>query len=204
MLYLCRMNSTLAESLGLDPTLFHYVLVPLLVFLARIVDVSINTLRIIYMLHGKKIIAPILGFFEALVWILVISQVFQNLGSMVTYVAYAGGFGMGILVGMMIEEKLAIGRVVIRIITQKSDEELIAYLKTRNFRYANVDAQSETGQVNVLFTVIKREELKTTLACIKRFNPQAFYTVEGVKKVSDDEVSNEKGFVFRQKFSGKK
>lgn len=198
------MNSSIAETLGINPDIFHFVILPALIFMARIVDVSINTLRIIYMLHGKKFIAPLLGFFEALVWILVISQVFQNLGSMITYVAYAAGFGTGIFVGMLIEERLAIGRVVIRVITQKTDAELIEFLKHKNFRYANVDAESENGPVNILFTVIKRDQLKDTLLTIKKYNPQAFYTVEGVKKVSDDDIANEKGFVFRQKFTGKK
>jgi uncharacterized protein YebE (UPF0316 family) len=198
------MNSSFAMSLGIDPDLFHFVVLPFLIFLARIVDVSINTLRIIYMLHGKKLVAPILGFFEALVWIVVISQVFQNLGSPATYFAYAAGFGMGIFVGMLIEDRLAIGRVVVRVITQKDDAELIQFMKEKNMRYSNVAADSENGAVNILFTVIKREDLKVTLQAVKRFNPQAFYTVEGVKKVSDDEIANEKGFVFRQKLSGKK
>lgn len=198
------MNSTLAVSLGIDPDIFHFIILPLLIFLARIVDVSINTLRIIYMLHGKKLVAPILGFFEALVWILVITQVFQNIGSPQTYFAYAAGFGMGIYVGMLIEDRLAIGRVVVRVITQKDDAELIQFMNENNFRYSNVSADSENGAVNILFTVIKREKLQETLQAVKRFNPQAFYTVEGVKKVSDDEIANEKGFVFRQKFSGKK
>jgi uncharacterized protein YebE (UPF0316 family) len=197
------MNSSFAASLGIDPDMFHFIVLPLLIFLARIVDVSINTLRIIYMLHGKKLIAPILGFFEALVWILVISQVFQNLGSPLTYVAYSAGFGMGIFVGMLIEDKLAIGKVVVRIITQKDDAELIQFMNENNFRYSNVSADSENGAVNILFTVIKREDLKETLQAVKLYNPQAFYTVEGVKKVSDDDIANEKGFLFRQKFLGK-
>jgi len=102
---------------------------------------------------------------------------------------------------MLIEEKLAIGRVVIRIITQKPADELIDFLKIKNFRYANVDAISEQGKVNILFTVIKRENLSSTIGMIKQFNPNAFYTVEGVKRVSDDDVSDERGFGFRKRFN---
>lgn len=195
------MNSSLADWLGLDPFSFNYIVLPILIFLARIMDVSINTVRIIFMLHGKKFLATFLGFFESLIWLLAISQIFQNLSSWPTYVAYAGGFASGILVGMLIEEKLAIGRVVIRIITQKPADELIDFLKARNFRYANVDAISEVGKVNILFTVIKRDDLSSAISMIKQFNPNAFYTVEGVKRVSDDDVSDERGFGFRKRFN---
>lgn len=186
----------LAEYLQIDPDLYTYVVLPVLIFLARITDVSINTIRIIFMLHSRKALATFLGFFESLIWLLAISQIFQNLTSWMTYVAYAGGFAMGILVGMLIEERLAIGRVVVRVITRQPATELIKFLTEQGYRYSNVDAVSDEGKVNVLFTVIQREMLKSTIEAIKMFNPKAFYTVEGVKKVSDDDVSDEKGFSF--------
>ncbi len=182
------MNANLGEWLGIDADIFQFVVLPLLIFLARILDVSVNTLRIIFMLHGNKLLAPILGFFEALIWLIAIGQIFQNMGSVFTYLAYAGGFGMGVLVGMLIEEKLAIGKVVIRVITQKPDDNLISYLSEKGLRYSNLKADSNTGKVNILFTVVNRDHLKATLDTIRRFNPQAYYTVEGVKKVSDEDV----------------
>lgn len=184
------MNANLGELLGMDADIFQFVVLPLLIFLARILDVSINTLRIIFMLHGNKLLAPILGFFEALIWLIAIGQIFQNTGSAFTYLAYAGGFGMGVLVGMLIEEKLAIGKVVIRVITQKPDDNLIDYLSEKGLRYSNVEADSNNGRVNILFTVVNRDNLKATLDTIRRFNPQAYYTVESVKKVSDEDVVN--------------
>ncbi len=190
--------TALEEAFNLDPFVFKFIVLPILIFIARIMDVSINTMRIIFMLHSKKLLSTVLGFFEALIWLLAISQIFQNLSSWPTYFAYAGGFASGILVGMLIEEKLAIGRVVVRVITRQPAEELIKYFEKNSYRYSSVDAISDEGEVNILFTVIKREDLKTTVQEIKRFNPKAFYTVEGVKKVSDDEISDEKGFGFRK------
>lgn len=190
--------TALEEAFNLDPFVFKFIVLPILIFLARIMDVSINTMRIIFMLHSKKLLSTVLGFFEALIWLLAISQIFQNLSSWPTYFAYAGGFASGILVGMLIEEKLAIGRVVVRVITRQPAEELIKYFEKNSYRYSSVDAISDEGEVNILFTVIKREDLKTTVQEIKRFNPKAFYTVEGVKKVSDDDISDEKGFGFRK------
>ena len=188
----------LEEAFNLDPFVFKFIVLPILIFMARIMDVSINTMRIIFMLHSKKLLSTVLGFFEALIWLLAISQIFQNLSSWPTYIAYAGGFASGILVGMLIEEKLAIGRVVVRVITRQPAEELIKYFEKNSYRYSSVDAISDEGEVNILFTVIKREDLKSTVQEIKRFNPKAFYTVEGVKKVSDDGISDEKGFGFRK------
>lgn len=191
------MNS-LAETLGLDPFVFQFIVLPIMIFFARIMDVSINTIRIIFMLHSRKLLSTILGFFESLIWLLAISQIFQNLTSWPTYLAYAGGFASGILVGMLIEEKLAIGKVVIRVITRQPADTLIEFFTRNGYRYSSVNATSDEGDVNVLFTVIKREKLKMTIAEIKRYNPQAFYTVEGVKRVSDDDVADEKGFGFRK------
>ena len=188
----------------MDSTLFHFVVLPILIFMARIMDVSINTIRIIFMLQSKKLLSTVLGFFESLIWLLAISQIFQNLTSWPTYLAYAAGFASGIFVGMMIEEKLAIGKVVVRVITQQPADALIDYLTKSGYRYSNVDALSEEGDVNILFTVIRRENLSQTIDIIKQFNPGAFYTVEGVKRVSDDDIADESRFGFRYKIFRRK
>lgn len=107
------------SGMGMDEDMFTYVVMPLLIFLARVGDVTINTLRIMFVLNGKKNVAPILGFFEALIWLLAIGQIFQNIDNPMSYLAYAGGFGAGTYIGMVIEEKLALGRVLVRVITKE-------------------------------------------------------------------------------------
>ena len=92
-----------------DGDTFTYVILPLLIFLARIADVSIGTIRIVMVAKGQKMIAPILGFFEVLIWLLAISKIMQNLDNWVCYVAYGAGFATGNYIGMIIEEKLAMG-----------------------------------------------------------------------------------------------
>jgi uncharacterized protein YebE (UPF0316 family) len=139
-------------------------------------------------MHGKKLLAPLLGFFEAFIWLLAIRQIITNIDAFYSYFAYAGGFATGTFLGMVIEEKLALGRVVVRVITQNPAEQLTAFLKEKGYRYSNLDAESNDGKVNVLFTVVKRDELPTYINIIKKYNPQAYYTVESVKKVSDDDV----------------
>ncbi|WP_421889716.1 DUF2179 domain-containing protein [Marinoscillum sp.] len=194
------MGQSISEFLGMDQSMYQLVLLPILIFLSRIMDVSINTIRIIFMLQSKKAISTFLGFFESLIWILAISQIFQNITSWPTYLAYASGFASGIFVGMIIEEKLAIGRVVVRVITRQPARELIEYFREKSFRFSSVDATSEEGAVNIIFTVIKREALPSTIKVIKTYNPKAFYTVEGVKKVSDDEILDERSFTTRRIF----
>ena len=105
--------------------IFKFVLLPVLIFLARICDVTLDTLRIIYVSRGMKFLAPAIGFVEVLIWLVAITQIFKNLSNPICYVAYAGGFAMGNFIGIIIEEKMAIGTVVIRIITQKDAEALI-------------------------------------------------------------------------------
>ncbi|TVP52506.1 MAG: DUF2179 domain-containing protein [Mongoliibacter sp.] len=176
-------------TFGVPPELFNYVIMPLLIFMARVVDVSINTLRIMFVLNGKKKIAPILGFFEALIWLLAIGQIFQNINNPMSYVAYAGGFAMGTFVGMTIEEKLALGRVLVRVITPEPMPALIEYMKDKNFRFTSVGAEGRFGKVNLLFTVMKREALKEYVAKVKALNDKAFYTIESVKRVSEDDFN---------------
>ncbi|MFT4739855.1 MAG: hypothetical protein ACI9L9_000630, partial [Marivirga sp.] len=119
--------------------------------------------------------------------------------------AYASGFAMGTYVGMWIEEKLALGSVVVRVITAKPAPELVAYLNERKFRYSSIDAEGNEGKVNIIFTVVKREVLRELIPTIKMYNPKAFFTIEGVKKVSDEEISfiENKGIILGKMLSFK-
>ncbi|PZX59620.1 uncharacterized protein YebE (UPF0316 family) [Algoriphagus ratkowskyi] len=176
-------------TLGISEQLFDYLIMPLLIFCARVGDVSINTLRIMFMMNGKKNIAPVLGFFEALIWLLAIGQIFQNIDNPLSYVAYASGFGMGTYVGMFFEEKLAFGRVLVRVITPQPLPDLIEYMKERDFRFTNVGGEGRFGKVNLLFTVMKRDSLTEFVAKVKSIDEKAFYTIESVKRVSEDDVN---------------
>ena len=102
-----------------DSGTFSLIILPILIFLARIVDVTFGTIRIIFVSRGMKWLAPIFGFFEIMIWLFAIGQVFSNLTNITYYVAYAGGFACGNFVGIWIEEKMAIGTLIVRIITRK-------------------------------------------------------------------------------------
>jgi uncharacterized protein YebE (UPF0316 family) len=165
--------------------LFSYLLMPFLIFLARICDVSIGTMRIIFVSKGKRNIAPILGFFEVLIWIIAISKIMQNLDNYINYFAYAAGFASGNFVGMIIEEKLAVGIQMIRIFAHERGSELVQNLNIKGYGATVVAAEGSREKVLLIFTIVKRNELHNVLEVINRFNPKAFYTIEDVKVANE-------------------
>jgi uncharacterized protein YebE (UPF0316 family) len=179
------MESFFTDTLGVSEAVFSYLLLPLLIFLARITDVSINTIRIIYVLGGRRLTSTLLGFFESFIWLMAIRQIFEHLDNWICYIAYPGGFAMGILVGMMIEERIAYGKVIVRIITRKDVNELLTFLTDNNFRYTRVNSEGLDGQENLVFTVLPRENLEALLMKMKEIVPSAFYTVEKVNRAAE-------------------
>jgi len=173
------------ESVGISEEVFSYFILPLLIFLARIFDVSINTIRIIYVLGGRRLTATVLGFFESFVWLMAIRQIFEHLDNWLCYVAYPAGFAMGILVGMMIEERIAYGKVIVRIITRKDIHTLREYLIDTGFRFTIVKATGADGEESVVFTVLERQQLEILLIRLKEIVPTAFYTVEKVNRAAE-------------------
>lgn len=179
---------------------FTYLVIPILICLARIIDVTIGTVRIILVSKGAKKIAPLLGFFEVLIWLIAIGQVMQNLNNVVNYFAYAAGFAIGNYIGIMIENKLAIGMVVVRIITAADASKLIQFIKSENLGVTSIKAEGASGPVHLIFTVIKRSSLSKVIGKIKIFNPKAFYSIEDVRFVSEG-VFPEKDFSWKSMFS---
>jgi uncharacterized protein YebE (UPF0316 family) len=165
--------------------IFKWFILPLLIFLARVLDVSLGTIRIVFISRGLKYVAPIIGFFEVIIWLLAIRVIMQNLNNFVCYIAYGAGFGMGTFIGILIEKKLAIGRAMIRIITQKDATALINYLRSEGYGVTSQDAQGTKGQVHVIYIVIRRHDYKKIAETIQRFNPKAFFTMEDVSLVSE-------------------
>jgi uncharacterized protein YebE (UPF0316 family) len=160
-----------------------WFLIPFLIFLARILDVSIGTIRIILISKGLKKIAPILGFLESFIWIIAVSQIMLNLNNFYYYLAYSAGFATGTYFGIVLEEKLSLGYVIIRVITYKDATELVAHLREKNHPATVIDAEGQNGGVKVIFLVIKRSYTADLITSIKHFNPNAFYTIEDVKFV---------------------
>ena len=161
-----------------------WVIYPFLIFCARIVDVSIGTLRIIFISKGKRYLAPLFGFVEVLLWLIVIGHVVKNLDNPINYIAYASGFATGNFFGMYLENKLAMGISLIRIVTVKEGGALVQHLRSMGLTVTDIKAEGNTGPVQVIFSIIKRKDVKAIIKIIHDFNPNAFYTIEDIGFVS--------------------
>jgi uncharacterized protein YebE (UPF0316 family) len=162
---------------------YTWVILPLLVFLARFVDVTLGTMRIIFLSRGRKFLAPVLGFVEVFIWITAVSQIVRGAQNFAAYFAYAAGFAVGNYVGMLIEEKLAIGTLVIRIILPQNGNSLVTHLREEGYGVTFVDGHGASGPVVLVYTVVMRRELSQVITIIEDTSTKAFYTVEELRSV---------------------
>ncbi len=179
---------------GIDTQLVNYVIIPLLIFFARITDQTIGTLRLIYAAKGYKYLAPVVGFFESLIWLAAISQIMQHLDNIYCYLAFAGGFAMGNFFGIYLEQKISIGVVLVRIILKQYDPLLGENIKASGFGFTLMDAVGREGSVKLMFSTIHRRNLKKFLKIVEDIRPNAFFTVEDIRQVKGNEFENTKHF----------
>ncbi len=172
----------------MDTVYFDYIILPALIFTARIFDVSLDTIRVIMVSKGYRKLAPYVGFFQVLIWIITITRIMENLDNWLTYVAYAAGFGTGTFVGMWIEERIALGNELLRVITRQPADALIKALRENGYRVTVVTGQGREGEVGILFLVLKRKTVNEVISLVNEYNPQAFYTVEDMRHVSEGGV----------------
>jgi uncharacterized protein YebE (UPF0316 family) len=167
----------------LDKQFFiEWILFPLIIFASRATDVSLGTLRSVLANKGMKKMVPFIGFFEVLLWLFAISTVMKNLSNFMCYLGWAGGYATGIYIGLSIEERLAIGTQVIRVFTQEDITKLIDSLVEKNYSYTILDGEGKKGAVKLIFIVVKRKNVKDVTEVIHRFSPNAFYSIEDIKR----------------------
>jgi len=170
------MPPSLSES-----AIWTWLLMPLLIFLFRVADVTLGTMRIVFVTRGSRLWAPLLGFFEVLIWLLAMQQVFRHLDNWICYVAYAGGFAAGNLVGLTLENRIAVGRLAIRVVTRRDSRRLVRWFRENDFGLTLVDARGTKGMVKIIYMIINRKDMPRVIEMIRHFNPRAFYTVEDVR-----------------------
>jgi len=154
------------------------VWLPVLIFFARVVDVTLGTMRIIFISRGLKNLAPLLGFVEVFVWIVAVSQIMRGAHGLAAYLGYAAGFATGNYVGMWIEGRLAIGKLIIRTFLPQDSGSLVKALRDAGYGVTSLAGEGSTGPVSVVFTVINRKDLPVVVGIIHHFFPKAFLTVE--------------------------
>jgi uncharacterized protein YebE (UPF0316 family) len=174
-----------ASIISTESLWFTWLILPALIFLARIADQSIGTLRLIFVSKGMKYAAPVVGFFESIIWLLAVGQIMQHLDNLACIFAYGAGFAAGNYVGMLLEEKISLGKVLIRIVPKIDTSELIAHLRENHYGLTVMNAEGKDGLVKVLISIVKRKEINRFVGIINEFNPNAFYSIEEVRAVNE-------------------
>jgi uncharacterized protein YebE (UPF0316 family) len=169
----------------LPDTVWSLVGIPLLIFCARLIDVSLSTLRILLISRGMRQVAPFVGFFEVMVWLFAISQAMKHLDHWYNYVAYAGGFAAGTWLGFFFENRLALGLQSVQIITGEDATDLIESLRAARFGVTDFAARGIRGNVRLILTIIKRKDLGKVLDTVRAAHPTAFISVQDVRSVQE-------------------
>lgn len=158
--------------------LFAGVWGPIIIFGLRIIDVTLATLRMLLTMRDARRIVPLIGFFEALVWVLAVGTAIQNLHSVWHVLGYSGGFAAGTLAGLWVEGKLAVGLATVRVICQANGEEVADGLRDRGFGVTEFQGTGRRGKVEMIYTLVKRRQIRDVLRTVETLAPDAFISVE--------------------------
>ncbi|MDR0333064.1 MAG: DUF5698 domain-containing protein [Dysgonamonadaceae bacterium] len=170
-------------------------LLPVFIFFGRLFDVTLGTLRVIFVSKGEKNKAPIIGFFEVLIWIIIISQIFSRANDWIAYLSFAAGYASGSYVGILIENRIAFGVVLCRIYTQKNGMELVQSLNRMNFGATMTRGEGSQNEVHIIETVINRKQLRLLEQLLTEFDPNIFYVVEDVRTKQNGIFAKKKSFL---------
>lgn len=162
----------------MDAIFADSVLGPLVIFAARIVDVSLDTLRVLFAFRGRRIISGVLGFFQAVVFIVAVGSAIKHLDSVGHVIGYALGFSVGTIVGITIERALAYGLATVRVVSRHGGVEIAEALRERGYGVTEFGGFGKEGRVEFLHSVVHRSHLDEVLRVVDSHDPDAFVTVE--------------------------
>lgn len=150
----------------------------LIILAMRVTDVTIGTLRIVFLVRGKRGIAGVLGFFESLVWVLAARQVFADLDDPIKVIGFAGGFALGTVLGGTIERWLALGNKLVRIVAPVESPAGYETLREAGYQVTVLNGEGRDGDVRIAFSVVPRRKTSEVLSIVREANPDAFVTLE--------------------------
>lgn len=163
----------------------HILLTGILVFVARIFDVAIGTIRTIVTVQGRTIIAFILAIFEITIWVTVASAVINQIRDQpLLVVFYAFGYATGNVVGIMVERKLAFGITILKVLTRKAGLEIAAHLRNKGQPVTIFNGEGMLGPVHELYIACRRRDLKWILPEVQQLDPKLFYVTEMARDMS--------------------
>ena len=150
------------------------------VFLLRLIEQALGTLRSLYVNKGKPKLGALLGFIESAIWVVAISQVIKDLNDPLLIIGYALGFAAGTISGSYIESTIAIGNVVVRVFIERNENsELLANeLRANDFGVTVINGQGKDGEVSIAWCVVPRKKVKELLNIVSEITPDAYVTTE--------------------------
>jgi uncharacterized protein YebE (UPF0316 family) len=151
------------------------------IFFARILDVSLGTLRTILVFRSYRLLAAALGFLEVVIWVVAAGKVLQNLDEWYLVVAFAGGFAVGNVVGIWLEAKLAVGFELVRAISRNRAVDLAGHLRAAEYSVVELAGENGGEAVEVLLVVARRRRIPELLSFIRTVDPEAVCTVSDVR-----------------------
>jgi len=154
-----------------------------IVFLARALDISLATVRILMILHGQRVYAAVIGFFESLIFIAVLTYVIHGLNDIPSLFFYALGFATGNYLGIYVEEKVAIGCITVQVISKKDPDRLISEIRQEGFGVTVIEGYGKEGVRKILHVLLMRKDLKTLMELVEDVDDYAFITVLDTKKI---------------------
>ena len=152
----------------------------LLIFTLRVGNIALDTLRVMLVVQRKRVLSALVGFWQALMWIVVIKSVLENLENFYSIVAYAGGYSAGILVGMALEERLAIGFSHVRIVTSEIARLMSTALRASGYGGTEYVGHGKDGRVLEVNVIAKRRDLSDIEEIASRIDPKCFITSEAI------------------------
>ncbi len=153
----------------------------MIIFGLRVVDMSLDTMRVLFVIRGQRTAAWFSGFFQSAIWVVAITSVLGNLDSWWNLVAYAGGFATGSVVGMAIEERMAVGYGHLRIMSPRRGQAIAAAVRQAGYAATELSGRGKDGMVSVVTCSVRRRHIGLVQRTVGAIDPEAFITVQDVR-----------------------
>ncbi len=156
-------------------------LLPLVIFFIRVADMSLDTLRVLFVVRGRRPQAWVVGFVQSALWVIAVASVLSHLDNLLNVLAYAAGFATGNVVGMRIEERLAIGHSHLRVISRQRGEAVASAVRSAGYAVTELSGRGKDGAVSILTTSVRRRDIDPVRNEVLQADPDAFVTLSDVR-----------------------
>ncbi len=154
-----------------------------LIFLLRVADMTLDTMRVLVVMRGRKLVAWVLGFAQSAIFVVAISSVLSNLDNLLNVIGYAAGFATGNVIGMLIEERMAIGHIMVNIVSPGHGVAIAEHLREQGYAVTEIPARGKDGMVTLLNASVLRKNVDSVRKLVNEIDPEAFITAEDVRPV---------------------